>query len=120
MDAAGTITNVAVNLEAALVKPIIFTRTPKTASITTAQLQQYVGDYAFSEAVIAKTYLEGDKLYLFVPGQPEYELAYIGGNSFSIKTLTGFTIRFDTDDKGKIVSMTSIQPNGKFTAKRKS
>ncbi|HET6253005.1 MAG TPA: serine hydrolase [Puia sp.] len=119
MDAAGSITNVAVNLEAALSKPIIFTRTPKTASITTAQLQQYVGDYAFSEAVAARIYVKGEKLFLLVTGQPEYELAYIGGNSFSIKSLTGFTVRFDTDDKGKIVSLTSIQPNGKFTAKRK-
>jgi hypothetical protein len=59
-------------------------------------------------------------LYLFVTGQPEYELDYIGGNSFSIKILTGYTTRFDTDDKGKVVSLTSIQPNGKFTAKRKS
>jgi hypothetical protein len=58
-------------------------------------------------------------LYLFVPGQPEYELAYIGGNSFTIKSLTGFTIRFDTGTTGKIISLTSIQPNGKFTAKRK-
>jgi len=120
MDAAGTITNVAANLEAALAKPIIFTRTPKTASITAAQLQQYVGDYAFSEAVTAKVYIKGEKLYLFVTGQPEYELDYIGGNSFSIKILTGYTTRFDTEDKGKVVSLTSIQPNGKFTAKRKS
>ncbi len=120
MDAAGAITNVAVNLEAALAKPIVFTRTPKTASISTAQLQQYVGDYAFSEEVISKVYIKGDKLFLFVPGQPEYELAYIGGKSFSIKTLTGFTVRFEADDKGKITGLTSIQPNGKFTAKRKS
>ncbi|HTR29694.1 MAG TPA: serine hydrolase [Puia sp.] len=120
MDAAGTITSVAVNLEAALDKPIVFSRAPKTTSITTAQLQQYVGEYAFTETVIAKTYLKGDKLYLFVPGQPEYELAYTGSNSFSIKGLTGFTIRFDTDQKGNIVSMTSIQPNGKFSAKKKS
>jgi len=119
MDAAGTITGVAVNLEATLGKPIVFTRTPKTANITAAQLQQYVGEYAFTEAVVSKVYIKGEKLYLFVPGQPEYELAYIGGNSFSFKTLTGFTLRFDTDDKGKIVSLTSIQPNGKFTAKRK-
>jgi hypothetical protein len=118
MDAAGTITNVAMNLEATLAKPIIFSRMPKTASITTAQLQQYVGEYAFSEAMVSKVYTKGDKLYLFVPGQPEYELAYIGGNSFSFKSLTGFTLRFDTDDKGKIISLTSIQPNGKFTAKR--
>ena len=120
MDAAGTITGVAVNLEATLGKPIVFTRAPKTASITTSQLQQYVGEYAFSEAVISKVYTKGDKLYLFVPGQPEYELAYIGGNNFTIKSLTGFTIRFDTDATGKIISLTSIQPNGKFTAKRKS
>ena len=119
MDAAGTITGLSANLEAALAKPINFARTPKTAVITTAQLQQYTGEFAFSDAVSAKTYTKGDKLYLFVTGQPEYELAYIGGNSFSIKGVTGFTIRFDTDDKGKIVSLTSIQPNGKFTAKRK-
>jgi CubicO group peptidase (beta-lactamase class C family) len=120
MDAAGSISNVAVNLEAALAKPIIFTRTPKTASISAAQLQQYVGDYAFTEAMVAKVYIKGAKLYLFVPGQPEYELAYIGGNSFTIKSLAGFTTRFDTDATGKIISLTSIQPNGKFTAKRKS
>ena len=120
MDAAGTINGVSVNLEAALTKPIEFSRTPKTAAITAAQLQQYVGEYAFNESVSGKTYLKGDKLYLFVTGQPEYELNFIGGNSFSIKGLSGFTIRFDADDKGKIVSMTSIQPNGKFTAKKKS
>jgi hypothetical protein len=34
--------------------------------------------------------------------------------------LAGFTTRFDTDATGKIISLTSIQPNGKFTAKRKS
>jgi hypothetical protein len=120
MDAAGAISNVAVNLEAALAKPIVFTRTPKTAGITSTQLEKYVGDYAFTESVISKVYVKGDKLYLFVPGQPEYELAYIGGNSFTIKSLTGFTVRFDTDATGKIISLTSIQPNGKFTAKRKS
>jgi CubicO group peptidase (beta-lactamase class C family) len=119
MDAAGAITSVAVNLEAALAGPIIFNRTPKTAGITTAKLEQYVGDYAFTETVISKVYTKGDKLYLFVPGQPEYELAYIGGNSFTIKSLTGFTIRFDTDAAGKIISLTSIQPDGKYTAKRK-
>jgi CubicO group peptidase (beta-lactamase class C family) len=119
MDGAGTITSVAVNLEAALAKPIVFTRTPKAANITVAQLQQYVGEYAFTEAIVSKVYIKGEKLYLLVPGQPEYELVYIGGNSFSFKGLTGFTLRFDTDDKGKIVSQTSIQPNGKFTAKRK-
>ncbi len=96
MDAAGAISGVAVNLEAALAKPIVFTRTPKTASITTAQLQQYVGEYAFSDAVTAKFSVKGDKLMLLVTGQPEYELVYIGSNSFSIKGLTGFTITLST------------------------
>ena len=64
MDAAGAISGVAINLEAALAKPIVFTRTPKVANITTAQLQQYVGEYAFTEAVIAKFYVKGDKLML--------------------------------------------------------
>jgi CubicO group peptidase (beta-lactamase class C family) len=120
MDAAGTITGVAVNLEAALAKPIVFTRTPKTAGITVAQLQHYTGEYAFSEAVTAKVSVKGDKLSMVVTGQPEYELDFIGSNSFTIKGLTGFTVRFDADSAGKTVSLTSIQPNGKFTAKKKS
>jgi CubicO group peptidase (beta-lactamase class C family) len=39
MDAAGTITGVSINLEATLSKPIEFSRTPKTATITPAELQ---------------------------------------------------------------------------------
>ena len=119
MDAAGTITGMSVNFEATLAKPIVFTRTPKTASITPAQLQQYSGEYAFSDAVTAKISVKGDKLSMLVTGQPEYELDYIGSNSFSLKGLAGFSIRFDADSSGKIVSITSIQPNGKFTAKKK-
>ncbi len=119
MDEAGVISGVAVNLEAALAKPIVFTRTPKTANITTAQLQQYVGEYAFSDAVTAKFSVKGDKLMLLVTGQPEYELIYIGSNSFSIKGLTGYITRFDTDSTGKVVSVTAMQPNGNFTAKKK-
>jgi hypothetical protein len=56
---------------------------------------------------------------MLVTGQPEYELVYIGSNDFSIKGLTGFTIRFEADSTGKIIGLTSIQPNGKFRAKRK-
>lgn len=119
MDEAGAISGVAVNLEAALAKPIVFTRTPKVANITTAQLQQYVGEYAFSDAVTAKFSVKGDKLMLLVTGQPEYELIYIGSNSFSIKGLTGYITRFDTDGTGKVVSVTAMQPNGNFTAKKK-
>ncbi|HEV2354526.1 MAG TPA: serine hydrolase [Puia sp.] len=119
MDASGTINSVSANLEAALGKPIVFSRTPRTTKITTIELQKYVGDYQFTESVTANVYIKEGKLFLFVTGQPEYELAYTGSNTFSIKTLTGFSIQFNTDDKGNVTSMTSIQPNGKFTAKKK-
>src|SRR6185312_14373187 len=119
MDAAGAIVNVSANLEAALGKPIVFTRAPKTAGITPAELQKYTGEYSFTETVSAKIYIKEGKLYMFVAGQPEYELAYTGSNTFSIKTLTGFSVQFDTDDKGIVTGLTSIQPNGRFRAKKR-
>jgi hypothetical protein len=120
MDPAGSIINVAINLEATLGKPIIFTRTPKATQVSAAELQKYVGEYVLGGAETAKISVKnGNTLYLFVPGQPEYELVPVGGDKFSIKTLSGFSIQFVLDDKGQITGLLAIQPNGTFKATKK-
>ena len=65
-----------------------------------------------------KVYVKNDKaLYLFVPGQPEYELIPTEKNRFSLKVLDGYKIEFlEKDDV--ITDMNLMQPNGKFKAKK--
>lgn len=118
MNITGDIESVAVSFEPS-VKPIVFLKTPKPKEITKEELKQYVGEYELS-GVTMKIFIKGDEtLYLFVPGQPEYELAPIDKDKFSIKTLSGFTVQFNRSTKGDIIELLSIQPNGTFKATRK-
>jgi len=68
---------------------------------------------------VAKVFVKGDKtLFLFVPGQPEYELVYLGNDKFSIKGLSGYKVEFENNG-GKISACSFVQPNGTYKAKRK-
>ena len=40
-------------------------------------------------------------------------------NKFKIKILKGYTVQFDQNEKGEVVSASFIQPNGTFKAKKK-
>jgi CubicO group peptidase (beta-lactamase class C family) len=118
MNVAGDIESVAANFESSL-KPIIFTKTPKPKEITKDSLQKYVGEYELSGIAI-KIFIKGDKtLYMFVPGQPEYELVLVDKNKFSIKTLSGYFAQFTVNDKNEVTELLAIQPNGTFKATRK-
>lgn len=120
MDQAGNIVSVSMRLEAALGKPLVFTRTPKPAVLNASELQKFVGEYIFGGTITAKIYTKNDKtLFMFVPGQPEYELVPIGSDKFSIKSLTGFTIQFNSNDRGEVTELLAIQPNGTFKAPKK-
>jgi CubicO group peptidase (beta-lactamase class C family) len=114
----GEISSVYVKLEPA-VDPLEFRRTPKALAVTNDELQAYVGEYELA-GMTAKFYLKesGSTLYLFVPGQPEYELLATDQHAFVIKNLDGFKIKF-TESNGKITEATFIQPNGTFVARRK-
>ena len=120
MDQSGNIVSVAMRLEGAVDKPIVFTRTPKVAKLTAAQLQKYVGEYVLGGTITSKVFVKNDStLFLSVPGQPEYELVPLGADKFSIKTLSGFTIQFNSNDKGEVTELLAIQPNGTFKATKK-
>lgn len=99
------------------VKPLEFTRTPLTKAATAETLQQYAGEYELA-GVTSKVTVKGNSLMLFVPGQPEYDLLYLGDHKFAIKNLSGYKLAFEASD-GRITGVSFIQPNGTFKAKRK-
>ncbi|MES1225307.1 MAG: serine hydrolase, partial [Bacteroidota bacterium] len=118
MNTNGDITNVDISLEAS-VKPISFTKAPKIKDISKDSLQKFVGEYDLN-SITLKVFIKNEKiLVLTVPGQPEYELVPIDKNKFNIKTLTGFTVQFNVNDKNEVTELLSIQPNGTFKATRK-
>ncbi|MEA1896630.1 MAG: serine hydrolase [Bacteroidota bacterium] len=115
---AGEISSLKVKFEAAL-DPIEFKRTPNEIVVDKEILETYVGEYELS-GMIARVYLKADEtLYLFVPGQPEYELLATGLHRFSIKSLEGFKLEFIEGEKKAITEVLFIQPNGTFKAIRK-
>ncbi|HEY4876117.1 MAG TPA: serine hydrolase [Puia sp.] len=118
MSAGGDIESVDIKLEPTL-KAISFARTPKAKEVSKDSLQKYVGEYLLSGLTI-KVYIKNEKtLYLFVPGQPEYELALVDKNKFAIKTLSGYFAQFNVNDKNEVTELLAIQPNGTFKATRK-
>ena len=117
MNRAGEITWVEAELQPGL-KPLQFMKTPKAAPVDSAQLKKYEGEYE-SGGVTAKVYLKSNVLYVFVPGQPEYETIPTGNHEFKLKVLSGYSVKFEVNDKGEVTALNFIQPNGTFKAKRK-
>lgn len=112
----GDIIKVTLKTEAAL-EPIAFKRTPNTIDVSAADLEMYVGDYNLMGTTL-KIYIKNETtLYLFVPGQPEYELIPTEKHKFSLKVADGFKIEFFETDNA-ITDMNLIQPNGTFKAKK--
>ena len=102
-------------------EPLEFKRTPKKVDLESEILEKYAGEYELL-GITSKFYLKPEvenTLFLFVPGQPEYELLAIDTNKFAIKIAEGFTIEFKADESGSITEAVFIQPNGTFIAKKK-
>ncbi len=117
---SGEISSLKAKIEAALPDPIEFKRKPNTIEVDKATLEKYVGEYELAGTTI-KFYIKNDKtLYLFVAGQPEYELLPISKHNFALKILDGFKLEFFEDDTGEINEVLMIQPNGNFKGKRKT
>lgn len=114
---AGDISGAKLKLDP-MVNAIEFKRTPSTIDIDLKTLEQYSGEYELAGTTL-KVYVKEETLYLFVPGQPEYELMATDKHKFSFKTLEGFKVEFVEAEDGKIIELKAIQPNGTFVAKRK-
>ncbi|MFA5815551.1 MAG: serine hydrolase [Bacteroidales bacterium] len=118
MNVSGDIESASVQLEPSI-KPLEFARVAKEIEVKKDDLSKYVGEYEMA-GVVAKFYLKGEKtLYLFVPGQPEYELSPIEKDRFALKIVSGYYVKFAVNDKGEVTDVTFQQPNGNFKATRK-
>ena len=92
-----------------------------TNKITQDTLKQYVGKYVLEEAgMIIKIYTkENDtKLFLFVDGQPEYELVATGEHKFYFKVSDEYKIEFKNLENGVFKELVATQPDGTYTAIR--
>jgi len=112
----GEIASVNLKLEPTL-DAFTFTRAAASAAIDETTLSRYVGSYEVG-GMIARFYIKNKGLALTVPGQPEYDLIFIGSDKFLLKNLSGFRVEF-VDTAGKFSEAVFVQPNGTFRAKRK-
>ncbi len=113
----GDISGVKVKMEQSLDHPIEFKRTPKEVAVSGDILNEYAGNYEIMGMTVKVSVKDG-KLYMFVPGQPEYELTATSKTMYVITTLDGYKAEFITEN-GKVKELIMHQPNGKFTAVKK-
>ncbi|NRF40669.1 serine hydrolase [Pedobacter foliorum] len=100
-------------------KSPIFTLKPKIVNLDLKTLEQYEGVYMLGTMEV-KVSVRNKVLYVFVPGQQDYETIALGDHNFKLKALEGYNLRFEVKGNGKAESVLFIQPNGTFKAVRKS
>ncbi len=113
---SGDISALAVKFESTL-EPLEFKRKAISILVDESVLESYVGDYDLSGTIV-NVYIKNKKLYVFLAGQPEYELLALAKDKFSIKILDGYKVQFNISDN-KVSELLFIQPNGTFKARRK-
>jgi len=114
----GDVSNVKLKMEPTL-EPIEFKKTLISIDVDETTLERYTGTYDLAGFEVKIYTKDKNTLFLFVQGQPEYELVPTGTNNFSFKSLDGFKVAFSALVKDKYNEITLFQPQGNFTAKRK-
>ncbi len=116
-NATGTIESVSAPFEAA-VDEIVFKRKVDARLFDPEYLTRFVGEYEIAELTITIS-LTGKVLTASVPGQPEMELVPDQENEFTVKEVSVVSVRFVTDDEGRVTSALLSQPGAVFEAKKK-
>ncbi len=81
-------------------------------------IARFVGNYQRTVGAPVNVQQKNDKLLFTVPGQPLYELIPQRNNTFELKGMRGFSLRFNLDATGKVIEAAIKQPNGIFVARR--
>ncbi|HET9746050.1 MAG TPA: serine hydrolase, partial [Chitinophagaceae bacterium] len=116
-DEKGNIASLEIQMEPS-VKDILFERL--APAVAKAELEKYTGDYDLSGTNV-KVHIKGDKtLMVFIPGQTDYELVPAGKDEFDLKIAKGYSVKFEVNAQNKVLSLTFIQPNGNFKARKKN
>lgn len=94
---------------------IVFKKKPSDKLSTLAYLRQFTGPYEIYGYTV-EIIVRDQALYAVIPGQPLYELVPSGENEFSVKEMTGSTVRFMMDPENRVEEVVLIQPYGAFSA----
>lgn len=113
----GEIVSVAAPLEL-LAKPIVFQKQPDPKLSDPVYLQRFVGTYLAPTGQKTKIELAGDKLTLFLVGQPLFTLVPEISGRFGLKGLQGYSVGFPLDAAGKPAKIVFYQPEGVFESVR--
>lgn len=97
---------------------IVFEKQAFHSLSNTAYLKQFTGVYEIYGYVVEINVNKG-ALCAVIPGQPCYELVPEAENEFSVKSLSGYTVRFVMDKEHKVEEVLLVQPYGAFSAKPK-
>ena len=115
---AGEIDLVKIKFEKA-VDAIAFKHQPDAIAVDKITLEKYTGDFEMA-GMLAKIYIKDKStLFIFVAGQPEYELFATDRHKFSLKKLDGYKLEFIESKDNSINEVMLIQPNGTYKATRK-
>ncbi len=114
----GDVNAVAAPMERA-VKDIVFTRRPDAKLSDPKYLERFTGTYEVGPQKVTIS-LRGSVLTLDVNGQPQPDLAPDRDNRFFAKGASGYSVKFLLDEKGNVTEAQFNQPEGVYTAKKKS
>ena len=90
---------------------------PKEIQVNPGLFDLYVGRYALSPTFILTITREGDHLFAQATNQPKFELFAFSNKDFFLKVVNA-QVGFETDEKGKAVSLTLHQNGAHMPAKR--
>lgn len=115
---AGEISAVKLKVEEEL-DAVEFKHKPNIIDVDTLTLKKYTGDYDLAGTPVKVYIKNGNKLFVFLTGQPEYELLPIDKNKFAIRILEGYKVEFIESEDKTFKELVFIQPNGTYKATRK-
>jgi CubicO group peptidase (beta-lactamase class C family) len=81
-------------------------------------LAKYVGAYNMGGQTV-NVYLKGASLMSKIPGQPEYTLVAGNKDEFTIEGVSGYSVKFEANEKAEIIAFILFQPNGSIRAEKK-
>jgi tetratricopeptide (TPR) repeat protein len=85
-------------------------------TLTTKELEKYVGAFEFETISLTATIMiKNNALWVSAPGQGDFELVPLSADTFTIKGMSAYSIKFEMDGN-KPVGLTSTQPNGTYKA----
>ncbi len=117
-DESGDVVSIQSKLEPS-VKDIVFDKLPPEIKLTKSDLEKYTGEYLLNGSTVKVYIKDPATLFVFIPGQPEYELVPAAEHLFNLKVAKGYSLKFEMDSNLAPLSMSFIQPNGTFKATRK-